>query len=128
MQDLQLLIHRIIERININLREPLFDVGPYIRAAVEIDQMAKFYAFYGITTDHPLHFKFNHSSLAGSFFLGKCLVDHSVLYKSDIRGDELKSRGDIYHYENFNIPVHDDEAIHIKDSFLLKTLVHNFFP
>ncbi len=126
MQDLQLLIHRIIERININLREPLFDVGPYIRAAVEIDQMAKFYAFYGITTDHPLHFKFNHSSLAGSFFLGKCLVDHSVLYKSDIRGDELKSRGDIYQYDKFNIPVHDDEAIHIKDSFLLKTLVHNF--
>lgn len=126
MEKLGTLIKRIVERVNINLREPLFDVGPYVSAVGDMEQMGKFYAFYGITTGHPLHFRFSHSSLAGSFFLGKCLVDNSVLYKSDIRGDELKSKGDIYPYQDFRIPVHDDEVIHIKDSFLVKTLVHNF--
>ena len=73
-----------------------------------------------------LYFRFNQSSLAGSYFLGKCIVDYSVLYKSDIRGDELKSQGDTHRYRDLDIPLHDDEVIHIKDSFLLKTLVHSF--
>jgi hypothetical protein len=32
MKRLNYLLERIIQRVNINLREPLFDVGPYVRA------------------------------------------------------------------------------------------------
>ena len=126
MKQLEKLIDRIINRVNINLREPAFDVRPYIRNVIPMQQFGKFYAFYGLTSHHPLYFRFNHSSLAGSYFLGKCIVDYSVLYKSDIRGDELKSQGDTHRYRDLEIPLNDDEVIHIKDSFLLKTLVHSF--
>jgi hypothetical protein len=126
MKELEKLLDRIIQRININLRELDYDVSPFIKNLVPLDQMVKFYAFYGITPHHPLDFQFRHSSLAGSYFLGKCRTTNSVLYKSDIRGDELKHRGDIFHYQNFEIPVSRDEGIDIEDSFLIKTLVHNF--
>lgn len=120
------LIERIIDRISINLREHDFDAGPYIRRAVDLKDAARFYAFYGITTDHPIHFRFNGSSLAGSFFLGKCRVDQSVLYKCDIRGDELKKEGETFEYQDLRIPIYDDETFDIRNSFLRKTLVHNF--
>jgi len=58
--------------------------------------------------------------------LGKCIVDHSVLYKSDIRGDELKRKGDTFEHDGMTILLEDDESIRIRDSFLIKTLVHNF--
>uniref|UniRef100_A0A832A1A0 Transferase n=1 Tax=Desulfacinum infernum TaxID=35837 RepID=A0A832A1A0_9BACT len=125
MYRIEKLIDRIIDRVNINLREPAFDVGPYVRHLIPLDQFGRFYAFYGLTPHHPLHFFFTHSSLAGSYFLGRCTVDHSVLYKSDLRGDELKRKGDLFHYRGIRIPLHDDEAIVVKDSFLIKTLVHN---
>jgi len=125
MKELQKLVDRIIDRVNINLREPAFDVGPYIRKLIPPGQFCKFYAFYGLTLHHPLHFYFKHSSMAGSYFLGKCIVDHSVLYKSDIRGDELKGRGEIFPYRGLEIPLHDDEVIRLKDSILVKNLVHN---
>lgn len=125
MTELERLIDRIIDRVNINLREPAFDVGPYVRDLIPLDQFARFYAFYGLTLHHPLHFHFKHSSLAGSYFLGKCIVDHSVLYKSDIRGDELKAQGGIFPFQGLEIPLHDDEVIRIKNSILIKNLVHN---
>ena len=100
--------------------------GPTSRTSFPLQQFGKFYAFYGLTSHHPLYFRFNHSSLAGSYFLGKCMVDYSVLYKSDIRGDELKSQGDTPSLPGSGNPLHDDEVIHIKDSFLLKTLVHSY--
>jgi carbonic anhydrase/acetyltransferase-like protein (isoleucine patch superfamily) len=125
MKQLEKLIDRIIDRVNINLREPAFDVGPYVRHLVPPEQFVKFYAFYGLTLHHPLHFSFHQSTLAGSYFLGKCVVEYSVLYKSDIRGDELKAGGDTFRYKGLEIPLHDDEVIRIKDSFLIKNLVHN---
>ena len=126
MKELEKLLDRIIQRININLRELDYDVSPFIRNLVALNQMVKFYAFYGITPNHPLNFQFRHSSLAGSYFLGKCRTTNSILYKSDIRGDELKHRGDVFHYKKFEIPITRDEGIDIEDSFLIKTLVHNF--
>lgn len=126
MNELQKLTERIIQRVNINLREPTFDATPFIRTAIPPRQLTKFYAFYAITPHHPLHFHFSHSSLAGSYFLGKCIVEHSILYKCDIRGDELKRRGDCYNYQGLGIPLHDDEIIRIRDSYLVKTLVHNY--
>jgi carbonic anhydrase/acetyltransferase-like protein (isoleucine patch superfamily) len=124
--ELKNLLERIIQRVNINLRTPLFDVGPYVRNIVPLDKLIKFYGFYGISPYHPLHFHFVRSNLAGSYFLGKCHVADSILYKSDIRGDELKRKGDTFHFEGFDIPLHEDEIITIKDSYLIKTLVHNY--
>lgn len=126
MKALKSLYDRIVQRANINLRELDYDVTPYIQDLVSLDQMVKFYAFYGISPHHPLNFEFKHSSLAGSYFLGKCQTINSILYKSDIRGDELKKAGDMVNYANFDIQISKDETIEIEESFLLKTLVHNF--
>ncbi len=126
MKQIETLIKRIIQRVNINLRELDFDVNPYIDDRHLKCRLSKFYAFYGITPHHKLSFKFINSSLAGSYFLGKSKIDHSILYKSDIRGDELKSKGTTYQYKDYEIPVYDDEEIQITDSILIKTLVHNF--
>ena len=126
MKELEKLFDRIVQRVNINLRELEFDVNPLVNKLVPTRQMTKFYAFYGLTPHHPLNFVFRHSNLSGSYFLGKVCVTNSLLYKSDIRGDELKKRGDLFQYQEFNIPVDQDEEINIDDSFLIKTLVHNF--
>lgn len=126
MKELKKLLDRIIQKVNINLRELEYDVTPYVSDLVMLDQMVKFYAFYGITPHHPLNFEFRHSSLAGSYFLGKCRTLNSILYKSDIRGDELKKQGDVVNYNEFEIHVSKDEYIEIEDSLLIKTLVHNF--
>jgi carbonic anhydrase/acetyltransferase-like protein (isoleucine patch superfamily) len=126
MKELEKLLNRIIQRININLRELDYDISPFIKNLVPPNHMVKFYAFYGITPNHPLDLVFRHSSLAGSYFLGKIRTRNSILYKSDIRGDELKQQGDVFRYQKFEIPITRDEGIDIEDSFLIKTLVHNF--
>jgi carbonic anhydrase/acetyltransferase-like protein (isoleucine patch superfamily) len=126
MPQIAELIDRVIHRVNINLKELSFDVGPYVREVVPLKQFSKFYAFYGLTPHHPLYFKFSHSSLAGSYFLGKCVADYALIYKSDIRGDELKNEGETFRYKDAEIPLHDNEMIRIKDSYLIKTLVHNY--
>ena len=126
MKDLEKLFARILQRVNINLRELQYSVTPFVRGLVPFDQMVKFYAFYGITPNHPLNFEFKHSSLAGSYFLGQCRATNSILYKSDIRGDELKKKGDTIRHGEFEIQISKDEIIEIEDSFLIKTLVHNY--
>ncbi len=126
MKAIGKLFDRIVQRVNINLRELAYDVNPFIKGLIPFRQFVKFYAFYGISPNHPLDLQFRHSNLAGSYFLGKCRVTNSILYKSDIRGDELKKEGDIFRYPNFEIPVSKDERIDIEDSILIKTLVHNF--
>jgi len=126
MKALQALFERIVQRVNINLRELGIDVRPYVDDLIPFQQLTKFYAFYGITPHHALDLQFRNASLAGSYFLGKCCATNSILYKTDIRGDELKKKGDVYHYKPFDIAVSEDEAIRIRDSMLVKTLVHNF--
>ncbi len=124
MKELEKLFARIVQRVNINLRELNFDVSPFANALIPPDQMTKFYAFYGITPDLPLDLHFEHSALAGSYFLGKCRVRNSILYKSDIRGDELKRKNDVITFKNFTLSLEKDEIIDIEDSALVKTLVH----
>ena len=126
MKELEKLYDRIIQRVNINLRELEYDVNPMVHELIPKGQMTKFYAFYGITPHHPLNLVFKHSNLSGSYFLGKVRATNSLLYKSDIRGDELKQRGDLFQYQDSNIQVDQDEEISIEDSFLIKTLVHCF--
>jgi carbonic anhydrase/acetyltransferase-like protein (isoleucine patch superfamily) len=125
MQKLDNLLERIIRRVNINLRGFEFDSGPFLRPCVPKQKLSRFYAFYGITGQHALHFHFSHSNLAGSYFLGKCRVDGSVLYKTDIRGDELRSKGEELRYGNIRMALDQDEVITVSDSLLVKTLVHN---
>ena len=66
MKALKSLFDRIVQRVNINLRELQYDVNPYLDGLIPFPQMVKFYAFYGITPHHPLDLVFRHSSLAGS--------------------------------------------------------------
>ena len=53
-------------------------------------------------------------------------MESSIIYKSDIRGDELKKKGDRFESDGISLLLTEDEEIHIKDSFLARTLVHNF--
>lgn len=126
MKELRKLLDRLTQRANINLREIDYDATPVIQNLVPLSQMDKFYAFYGISNHHPLDLQFQHSNLAGSYFLGKCRVTNSLIYKSDVRGDELKKKGDVFKFQSFEIPITRDEGFDIEDSFLVKTLVHNF--
>ncbi len=126
MEELEKLIDRVIQRVNINLRELNYNVEPFLQGLVPTSKMGKFYAFYGITPYHALNLLFRHSNLAGSYFLGNIRVNNSLVYKSDIRGDELKKEGDLFRYQDFEIGVNKDERIDVEDSFLIKTLVHCF--
>lgn len=125
MNQLRKLLESIITRVNVNLRD-YADVGPHIRTLVPHEHFARAYAFYALTLHHPLRFKFSESCLSGSYFLGKCEVQRSILYQSDIRGDELRRRGDVFEVGGMKITLYNDEFIAIRDSFLLKTLVHNY--
>lgn len=126
MNKLQQLYDRIIQRVNINLRELDFDAELYSTGLIQPEQMNKFYSFYGISTHHPLSLVFKNSGLAGSYFLGKCSIADSLLYKTDIRGDELKRKGTSYKFKDFTIPINRDEMVDIRHSALVKTLVHNY--
>lgn len=125
MKNLEKLIDRVIRRVNINLRSQQFDAGPMMRPSVPLRKLSQFYAFYGVTAYHPLHFHFSRSNLAGSYFLGKCRVDGAILYKCDVRGDELKSKGESFSHRGIRMTLDQDEIISISDSLLVKTLVHN---
>ncbi len=124
MDQLKQLNERIIRRVNVNLSEFDFNTEDFVTNALDYDKMLKFYAFYGITSQHPIYFHFRNSNIAGSYFLGKCHASRSAIYKSDIRGDELKRKGDNVRYVK-NVPLVEDEVITIKDSLLYKTLVHS---
>ena len=124
MEKVKQLTQRITTRANANLSVFEYDTGTFVNNAIEYDKLTKFYCFYGITSEHPIYFNFKHASTAGSYFLGKCYVNQSIIYKSDIRGDELKRKGDIADEKN-PIPLLEDEIIVINGSLLYKTLVHS---
>ena len=125
MRDAKQLHKQIIGRVNANLCEFDFDTGVFSNNTIEYDKLAKFYSLYGITSHHPTMFNFIHSCMAGSYFLGKCFVGTSIVYKSDVRGDELRREGDVFDDKN-SLSLLKDETIAITYSFLYKTLVHNY--
>ncbi|MCD4722879.1 MAG: transferase [Desulfobacula sp.] len=124
MKQMKQLIDRIISRVNVNLSEFDFDTENFVTDSIDFEKLLKFYAFYGITSRHPIYFHFKNSNVAGSYFLGKCYVGRSAIYKSDVRGDELKRKGDNIRCAK-DIPLVEDEMITIRDSLLYKTLVHS---
>lgn len=127
MIQVEKLIDRVIIRVNINLKKFDFDVTPYSKAVIPLNhnRMTMLNAFYGISSRHPVYFNFTSCNLAGSSFLGKCVIDHSVLYKTDVRGDELKKKGETFNFQDIDMSIDDDEVIRICDSLLIKTLIHN---
>jgi len=125
MEKLEALFDHITSRVNVNLKPIGIDVEPILKNAVPRERHLLYYAFYALTTDHPLSFKFTNSNLAGTYLLGKTNVDRSVIYKSNIRGDELKRKGDVVEFNGVKTRLFYDEVIRITNSFLVKTLVHN---
>ncbi len=126
MKKLKELVDRVIVHANVNLREAGFDAGPYVKDVVPWNKFKQFYAFYGLTSHHPLHFFFKDSNIAGSYFLGRVSVRDSLLYKTDVRGDELKCAADCIECGGLSVSLHEDEMIIIRDSYLIKNLVHNY--
>lgn len=124
MKQLLLLIDRITNRVNANLQEHNFDVIPFVRASANLSKLQQFFASYAVTSRHPLKLQFKNSNIAGSYFLGKCMVNRSIVYKTDVRGDELKRRGEMLPGPQ-PMPIDEDEVITIRDSFLIRTLIHN---
>ena len=127
MKQFFLLVERIISRVNASLREHNFTVDAYINAATNPRKMLEYYATYAVTSKHPLRLHFTGSNIAGSYFLGKCYVRDSVIYKSDLRGDELKRKGDLIMWAK-QLPLTEDEFIMIRNSFLFRTLIHSCSP
>lgn len=126
MEELKALMDHIVRQVRVSLREFDFDLDAYVQNVLPLERMVRFYGFYGITSHHPIHFDFRHSSLAGSYFLGKCRVENSIVYKCDIRGDELKEKGGSLEVGDNVITLYNDEMIEIRNSLLFKTLVHNY--
>ncbi|MBG0789808.1 MAG: transferase [Desulfovibrionaceae bacterium] len=125
MKKLEALFDHIAARVNVNLRPMGMDVRSILKNSIPRERHLLYYAFYALTEDHPISFKFTNSNLGGTYFLGKTQVDRSVLYKSDVRGDELKRRGDVVEFNGVKTKLFYDEVIRIINSFLVKTLVHN---
>lgn len=125
MEKLEALFDHITARVNVNLKPMGVDVRNLLKNAIPRERHLQYYAFYALTEDHPISFKFTHSNLAGTYMLGKTQVDRSVLYKSDVRGDELKRKGDVVEFNGVKTKLFYDEVIRIINSFLCKTLVHN---
>ena len=124
MKQLFSLVEQIISRVDASLRGFGFSVEAYINAVTNPRKMLEYYATYAVTSKHPLSLHFKGSNIAGSYFLGKCYVHDSVIYKSDLRGDELKRKGDLAMGKK-KLPMTEDEFIHIRNSFLFRTLIHN---
>ncbi len=125
MERITRLISHIISRVNVNLKPMGLDIEQVLKSTIHKDELTKYYAYYALSIDHPLYFRFQESNLGGTYFLGKCDVDRSIIYLSDIRGDELKTKGTIASFGGVETELYQDEIIQVINSFLIKTLVHN---
>jgi carbonic anhydrase/acetyltransferase-like protein (isoleucine patch superfamily) len=126
MKAAEALLEKIVHGVTSQLSQKTFDVAPYIQGLISDASQGERYAVCGITSQHPLNMYFEHSILDGSYFLGRCRVKDAMLYKADVRGDELKRQGEAFTHQGAVIDVPADESIQIEASCLVKTLVHNF--
>lgn len=90
--------------------------------AIKDDHENPLSCILAVTSHHPVDFKAISSCLSGSYFLGPCHVVDAIVCHSDIRGDELKQKGDVY---NGLASLISHERVVIQSSLLYKTLVHN---
>ena len=122
MEQLNQLIDGISRRVSLNLTEYDFDTDHFVHSVTDQAKLLECCASYDATSQIPFQLNFHECNIAGSYFLGNCRVDKSVVYKSDIRGDELKRKGDSAIHSKYTLS--DDEVISITNSFLFKTLIH----
>lgn len=124
MKQLNQLIDGISKRVDVNLSEHDFNTDHFVHSLADPDKFTEHCASYEATSQIPHLLNFHQCNIAGSYFLGKCRVDKSVVYKSDVRGDELKKKGDSAIHSS-NVTLSDDEIITISNSFLFKILIHS---
>jgi carbonic anhydrase/acetyltransferase-like protein (isoleucine patch superfamily) len=120
------LLARIAGRVEVNLREFSFSAAPHLAGLPGPDRLRRGHAFFGLTPHHPLDLHLANSALAGSYLIGPCRVESSVVYQSDLRGDELKRAGAHLSWHGGRSMLYRDERISVRDSCLIRTLVHNF--
>ncbi|CCO25512.1 hexapeptide repeat-containing transferase [Maridesulfovibrio hydrothermalis] len=125
MQRIKRLVKHIISRINVNLKPMGLDIEQVLMESIPFDELTKYYAYYALSIDHPLYFRFRESNLGGTYFLGKCDVDRSIVFLSDIRGDELKTKNTKVQFGEVKTELYQDEIIQVINSYLIRTLVHN---
>jgi len=125
MDNQERLLAGIVNRVNAGLGKHDFEAGIYIRPLVSNRSFFQTPAYYGLTPDHPVNFTVIHSSLAGSYFAGKCAVSNAAIYRTDIRGDELKRKGQAVSPGDIKLILKEDETVRVMDSCLINTLVHN---
>ncbi|MGE4506976.1 MAG: transferase [Desulfovibrionaceae bacterium] len=119
------LVEAIVSRVKVNLAERNLDAGRYVNHLIPEESFTVYYALYAVTPEHPPRLNIREAALAGTYFLGRCEVARSILYKCDVRGDELKRKGQVVPVAGEQIRLFDDEKIDIRYSFLVKTLIHN---
>jgi carbonic anhydrase/acetyltransferase-like protein (isoleucine patch superfamily) len=124
MEKIELIKKQIIDKVNGYLGKLDFNAEKFVENAINLNKLMNHNCVYGTTAHHPIDFNFQYSNMGGSYLLGPCSVKQSIIYKSDIRGDELKCKGDILDDKNPD-PLLFDEKIVINSSLLYKTLVHN---
>lgn len=110
--------------MNVNLSEHDFNTDHFVHSLTDPDKLLEHCASYEATPQASHLMNFHECNIAGSYFLGNCRVDKSVVYKSDVRGDELKKKGDSAIHSKA-VTLSDDEFITITNSFLYKTLIHS---
>lgn len=102
-----------------------FDPSPYLENMPPRDEIFDDFCICGVTPVHRSDLRLSNCCLSGSYFLGRCIADDSVIYRSDVRGDELKKKGDWANHGGEMRPLAGYEYFRIKDSFLIYALVHN---
>ncbi len=125
MEPLKHLMEEILNRVNARLVERAFSAGFHAKDLIPRADFPGSVGICGSTARHPAFLQIVHSNVDESFFLGRCIVDHSILYKTVVRGDELKRKGDSTRFQGIKIPIWEDEAVRISNSLLIHCVVHS---
>lgn len=124
LKQLNQLVDGIAGRVNVGLNGHAFNTDHLVHWLASRTRPLECCASYEATSKSPILLKFHECNIAGSHFLGRCRVDRSVVYKSDVRGEELKRKGDPVNHSKTDA-LSNDEIITISNSFLFKTLIHS---
>lgn len=125
MQNAQFTDRHVLDRCIASLTESGLKPAPYT-SCLKIPEDSTFnHAIWGGNSEHPFDVTIENSSVNGSYFLGKCSVKNSFIFQSDIRGDELKRKGEVIKHAGVATCIDEDEEIVVRDSYMFRTLVHS---
>jgi len=125
MQKEQSTDRNVLDRCIASLTESGLKPAPYTACLKIPEDSVCPPAVRGFNKEHPFNAEVENSLVDGSYFLGKCSVKDSVVLRSDIRGDELKRKGEVVKHGGIATCIGEDEEIVVRDSYLFKTLVHS---